>query len=300
LVDGQAQLDRTGARQSRHITSRSRLNTLMESKSQKELAFLEDLYIATDWGERFAELVDEHVELPKEGRALYLASGTGAHALALQARTGDLKFLCVDENEACLDLARTKAVAVNQEAEFRREELRALSFHDDEFDLVLGNGSMVVPPQLPKMIGEMVRVARPGATVAWWLATASSFGEFFSIYWEALLGAGLDEHRAEVEKLIVERPTVRDAEQWAEHAGLEGITSWTNIEEFDFESGEQFFNSPLITDFLLPTWIQSVPKASRKKVMKELGRIIDEERHSGEFSLTLKATLITGKKIRVQ
>jgi ubiquinone/menaquinone biosynthesis C-methylase UbiE len=273
----------------------------MSNKSQKELAFLEDLYIATDWGERFAELVDEHVELPKEGRALYLAAGTGAHALALQARAGNqLKLLCVDENEECLELARAKAVAVNQEAEFRREDLGALSFPDDEFDLVLGNGSMVAPPQLPKMIGEMARVARPGASVAWWLATASSFGEFFSIYWEALLGAGLDEHGAEVEKLIVERPTVRDAEQWAEHAGLDGVTSWTNAEEFDFESGEQFFNSPLIADFLLPTWIQSVPKASRTRVMKELARIIDEERHSGAFSLTLKATLVVGKKSRVQ
>ena len=273
----------------------------MSNKSQKELAFLEDLYIATDWGERFAILVDEHVELPKEGRALYLAAGTGAHALALQARAGDqLKLLCTDENEECLELARAKAVVVNQEAEFRREDPGALSFHDDEFDLVLGNGSMVAPPQLPEMIGEMARVARSGAGVAWWLATASSFGEFFSIYWEALLGAGLDEHGAEVEKLIVERPTVRDAEQWAEHAGLDGMTSWTNIEEFDFESGEQFFNSPLITDFLLPTWIQSVPKASRTRVMKELARIIDEERHSGEFSLTLKATLVVGKKSKVQ
>jgi trans-aconitate methyltransferase len=273
----------------------------MGSKTQKELAFLEDLYIATDWGERFAELVDEHVELPKEGRALYLAAGTGAHALALQARAGDnLKFLCVDENEECLELARTKAVAVNQEAEFQREDLSTLSFPDDEFDLVLGNGSMVAPPQLPKMISEMVRVARPGAKVAWWLPTASSFGEFFSIYWEALLGAGLDEHGAEVEKLIVGRPTVRDAETWAEHASLEGLTAWTNTEEFDFESGEQFFNSPLITDFLLPTWIQPVPEASREKFIKELGRIIDEERHSGAFSLTLKATLVTGEKGRVQ
>jgi hypothetical protein len=43
----------------------------METKSQKELAFLHDLYIATDWGERFAALVDEHIELPKEGRVLY-------------------------------------------------------------------------------------------------------------------------------------------------------------------------------------------------------------------------------------
>lgn len=268
----------------------------MTDKTPKELAFLEDLYIATDWGERFAELVDTHVELPKEGRALYLAAGTGAHALALQARGGNLKLLCVDENEECLELARTKAVAVHQEAEFQREDLSALSFHDNEFNLVLGNGSMAAPPQLPKMIGEMARVARPGAKVAWWLATASSFGEFFSIYWEALLGAGLDEHGAEVEKLIVERPTVRDAEQWAEHAGLEGLTSWTNVEEFNFESGEQFFNAPMITDFLLPIWIRPVPKASRKKVVKELERIIDEERHSGAFSLTLKATLVMGKK----
>jgi hypothetical protein len=32
--------------------------------------------------------------------------------------------------------------------------------------------------------------------------------------------------------------------------------------------------------------------------MKELARIIDEERHSGEFSLTLKATLVVGTKSR--
>src|SRR5258708_10380970 len=93
----------------------------MESKSPKELAFLEDLYIATDWGERFAELVDEHVELPKAGRALYLAAGTGAHALALQARAGNqLELLCVDENEEGLELARAKTVAADSATEFRR------------------------------------------------------------------------------------------------------------------------------------------------------------------------------------
>jgi ubiquinone/menaquinone biosynthesis C-methylase UbiE len=270
-------------------------------KSQKELAFLEDLYVATDWGERFAELVDEHVELPREGRALYLAAGTGAHALALQARAGDkLSLLCTDENEECLELARTKAVAVNQETEFQREAPVALSFHDDAFDLVLGNGSMAAPLRLPEMIAEMARVARPAANVAWWLPTASSFGEFFSIYWEALQSAGLDNHGAEVEKLIVERPTVQNAEKWAEHTGLEGVTSWTTIEEFDYDSGEQFFNSPLITDFLLPTWFHSVPEAARGQVVQELARIIDEERHSGEYSLTLKARLVTGRKGRVQ
>ena len=49
-------------------------------KSDKERAFLQDLFIAPDWGERFAELIDEHVKIPNEGKALYVESGTGGHA----------------------------------------------------------------------------------------------------------------------------------------------------------------------------------------------------------------------------
>src|SRR5215211_453870 len=57
-------------------------------KTDKELAFLQDLFIAPDWGERFAELIDEHVKLPDEGKALYAAAGTGSHAMSLQERAG--------------------------------------------------------------------------------------------------------------------------------------------------------------------------------------------------------------------
>src|SRR5439155_7540346 len=78
----------------------------METKSPKELAFLYDLYIATDWAERFAALVDEHVELPKEGRALYVAAGTAGHALALKDRDEELSLTCVDENPECLEIAQ--------------------------------------------------------------------------------------------------------------------------------------------------------------------------------------------------
>jgi ubiquinone/menaquinone biosynthesis C-methylase UbiE len=272
----------------------------MTTKTQKELAFLHDLYIATDWGERFAELVDKHVNLPKEGRALYVESGAGSHALALQQRGGQkLTIICADENEECLELARLKAAALHESTQFRRENPEALSFADDEFDLVLGNSSFTLPGSVRQTLGELVRVTKSGGTTAWWLPTASSFGEFFSIYWEALLNAGADEHGTDVEHLITDLPSVSDVEQWAEAAGLDNVQSWTAIEEFDFESGEQFLNSPLIADFLLPAWLQPIPKAARENVMKELSRIIDEERHSGEFALTLKATLVMGKKSRV-
>ncbi len=271
------------------------------TKSPKELAFIHDLYVATDWGERFAELVDAHVALPKEGRALYVAAGTGGHAMALHERTGEkLELICVDENDDYLELARAKAAAAKEPTKFQREELASLSFADDSFDLVLGNVSMVLTQDLRKVVSELVRVAAPAGTVAWWLPTASSFGEFFSIFWEALLNADLEDHGVDVEHLITEAPTVSNVERLAENEGLDDVQSWTSIEEFDYQSGEEFLNSPLITDFLLPEWLSSVPEAARPRVHEELGRIIDEERHSGEFPLTMKATLVIGRKRHVQ
>ena len=269
----------------------------MAPKTNKELAYLHELFIATDWGERFAELVDEHVTLPKEGHVLYVAAGTGGHAIALQERAGvDLKFLCVDENEECLELARVKANALKDAAEFRRETVDDLTQPDDKFNVVIGDGSLVETLRAPEMLKEMVRVASPGGTVAFILPTFSSFGEFFSIYWEALHNLGLMDHEADVESLISKLPSISAVEEMGEQAGLEGIESWTRIEEFDYESGEQFLQSPLIADFLMHHWLRELPTDSHEDVVAEIGRLINEDRHEAEFALSVKATLVLGRK----
>ncbi|HYP52133.1 MAG TPA: class I SAM-dependent methyltransferase, partial [Pyrinomonadaceae bacterium] len=257
-------------------------------KTSKELAFLHDLYVAPDWGERFAELFDEHVKLPGEGRALYVASGTGGHALALKERAGkDVSLVCVDESGERVELARAKAAAVKTGAqvEFRSGQLEALAFEDEQFEFVVGDASMVAPERLPEMLAEMVRVATHGATVALNVTTASSFGEFFSIYWEALENPGLHEHAPLVESLINELPTVSDVEKLAAQEALDDVQSWTNIEEFDFKSGEEFLSAPLVRDFLLANWLAQLPgENARARVLGEVSRIIDDERHEGDFS----------------
>jgi ubiquinone/menaquinone biosynthesis C-methylase UbiE len=109
----------------------------INKKTDKELAFLQDLFIAPDWGERFAELIDEHVKLPDEGKALYAAAGTGGHAMALQERAGKkLEMLCVDENAECLELAQAKASATSEDIRFSHGHLDSLALPDNEFDLV--------------------------------------------------------------------------------------------------------------------------------------------------------------------
>jgi len=268
-----------------------------ERKSDKELAFLQDLFIAPDWGERFAELIDEHLKLPNDGKALYVEAGTGGHAMAIQERAGNkLDLLCVDENPECLELARAKATATNEQIGFDAARLDNLNLPDDQFDLVIGNASLVSRQRARKMFSEMVRVAAPGGTIALTLPTASSFGEFFSIYWEALHNNGLLDHESDVEQLITELPTVSDVEQFAEHEGLTNVESWTRIEEFDFDSGEQFLSSPLVAEFLMHDWLALVPDDRRAELFSEISRLINEERHEAEFAFSVKATLVVGQK----
>lgn len=274
---------------------------MISPKTNKELAYLHELFVANDWGERFAELIDEHVKLPQEGRALYLAAGTGGHAIALQERANPkVTFQSIDENEESLELAGAKAAVLKDGTQFLLGRVDELTAPANQFNLVIGDGSLVHSQRVPQMITEMVRVATPNATVALVLPTFSSFGEFFSIYWEALHNCGLLDHEADVESLITTLPSVSAVEAMAEQAGLDEIESWTRIEEFDYESEEQFLNAPLISDFLMPIWLETLPVRSRVQVIAEIARLINEERHEAEFALSVKATLVMGKKPLIQ
>jgi ubiquinone/menaquinone biosynthesis C-methylase UbiE len=275
---------------------------MSENRTDKELAYLHDLYVATDWGERFAGLIDEHVKLPKEGRALYVAAGTGGHALKLTERAGaDVTLIGVDEHAERVEIARAKAAAAKLEdqADFRTTQLEALAFEDGQFELVVADASMVAPERLPEILGEMVRVAVPGGTVALNLATASSYGEFFSIYWEALGNAGLADESPVVEELINRLPTVSDVELLAGREGLEDVRSWTNVDEFNFATGEEFLSAPLVRDFLLKDWLEPLADPeSHGRVLASVSELIDDERHETEFVLSIKATLVVGQKAR--
>ena len=58
--------------------------------------------------------------------------------------------------------------------------------------------------------------------------------------------------------------------------------------------------APMIADFLMSIWLKTLPPEFHEQAMKEIERLINEERHEAEFALTVKATLVMGKKSRSQ
>jgi hypothetical protein len=46
----------------------------------------------------------------------------------------------------------------------------------------------------------------------------------------------------------------------------------------------------------MPNWLKQLSAEVHEEVIAEIGRLINEERHEAEFALSVKATLVVGRK----
>ena len=262
------------------------------AKTQKELAFLRDLYIQDEWTRRFTDLVDKHMDLRDSENMLYINAGTGTHAMATEERFGEKTDIFASvENEDMLNIARDKAAAVSSGVDFS-----TIRFDDDAFDAVLADATFVRPADLESFIRNTIRVSRTGGDIAIFLPTAGSYGEVFSLMWEVLFNEDLAEHGAAVEKLIAELPTVSYIEEIANREGLVNINTQSAVEVFEYENGEEFIASPLVADFLMPVWLETLDEEEMERAVKQLAQLIDAEEASLSYRFSVKATLLTGEK----
>src|ERR1043166_116773 len=262
------------------------------AKTQRELAFLRDLYIQDEWTLRFTDLVDKHMDLRDSENMLYINAGSGTHAIAISERFGEKTDIFAScENEDLLTIARDKAAAISSGVDFS-----TIRFEDDAFDAVLADASFVRPADIEHFVENAVRVARTGGDVAIFMPTASSFGEIFSLMWEVLFNEDLAEHGAAVERIISELPTVSAVEAMATRAGLVNINTQTASEVFEYENGADFIASPLVEDFLMSVWLEMLDEEKKERAVEQLAQLIDAEDGTLSFRFTVKATLLTGEK----
>lgn len=266
---------------------------------EKERAYRYDLFVTPDWRDRFDTLINEKLKLGTEGRLLDVNSGTGAHAIELAERMNRKgEVVATDPDLERVELSRAKAqVKKVTNVAFEQTGGDDLPFENDEFDVVIGDGSLLPPDEVEDTLSEMVRVAQPGGRVILKLATNGSFDEFFSIYWEALNNLGLVEDVWQgLEEMIKARRTVSEAEALMKGMGLKRVESFTSKEEFDFETGGEFLESPLIHDLFLDGWLDIVPEESRQDVYDQIVTVIERERAGAPYDVSIKATVLVGTK----
>jgi ubiquinone/menaquinone biosynthesis C-methylase UbiE len=262
------------------------------AKTQKERAFIRDLYINDEWTRRFTDLVDKHVGLDDAKNLLYLNAGTGNHCFELREKLNKKTAIfawCEDDD--VLTIARDKAAAIKADVDFSN-----IRFDDDAFDVVLADATFVKPGDVEEFVSETVRVTRTGGTAAFFLPSAGSFGEIFSLLWEVLFNEDLGDHGHAAEAMITEIPTVERVEEIAADAGLVNIETHSSREVFEFENGSEFIASPLVSDFLLPEWLKTLSDKESKRVSAGVSELIDSEDGDMSFRFSVKATLVTGEK----
>ena len=114
------------------------------AKTEKELAFLRDLYINDGWTKRFTGLIDKHFKFEDEENLLYLNAGTGSHAFELSERIGEkTDIFATCEDEEILHIARDKAAAVKSGVDFSM-----IRFEDEAFDAVIAPFTLATPHAL--------------------------------------------------------------------------------------------------------------------------------------------------------
>jgi len=92
-------------------------------------------------------LVDEHVELPKEGRALYIRRRPRRACTGFERNENEQLTCCVvDETLSAWKLRRPRpSPPASRKPSFNAKDPQQLSLKNDQFDLVLGDASLTPP-----------------------------------------------------------------------------------------------------------------------------------------------------------
>lgn len=263
------------------------------AKSQKELAFLRDLYIAGEWTERFTALADKNISLPEKGSFLFFNADTGNYSLTLRDKLSkDVKLVCVFENEELRKIAEAKAEAMKADIIFAdAKELKS-----EEFDCILADLSFTPPEKIGENLDELFYLAKKGGDVYFFAPTAGSFGEIYSYLWESFSQINKAEEGLQIENLISRIPTVSDLEEKAADAGFKKIESKTSREVFEYDKAKDFSDSSFAADFLFPDWFFSVDEKARQTIIEKFAQTAEADLEGLSFRFSVKATLISGKK----
>ena len=175
-------------------------------------------------------------------RFLDVAAGSGA--LSIPAARLGAQVLATDQSPVMLDLLETRAHDEGLDIETRVMDGHALELDDNSFDVAGSQFGVMLFPDMPKGISEMVRVIKPGGRVL-----MNVYGDPHEIEFFGFFVGAIQSVRPEFDGPPMDPPPLpfqlQDPERLREEyatAGLRDITVETITETTEFQSGEELWD----------------------------------------------------------
>ncbi len=181
-------------------------------------------------------------ELRAGMRILDVAAGSGA--LSIPAARLGAKVLATDQSPVMLELLAARADDEGLDIETRVMDGHALELEDNSFDVAGSQFGVMLFPDMPKGINEMVRVVRPGGRVLMNVYGDPHEIEFFGFFVSAIQSVRPDFTGPPMDPLPLPFQ-LQDPERLRQEfaaAGMREVEVETITETTEFESGQALWD----------------------------------------------------------
>ncbi|WP_336346044.1 class I SAM-dependent methyltransferase [Halalkalicoccus ordinarius] len=231
-------------------------------------------------------------------RFLDVAAGTGA--LSLPAARLGADVVATDISPAMVERleARAKEEGVST-IEARVMDGHALDLEDDTFDVSGSQYGVMLFPDLPRALGEMVRVTKPGGRIFIVVFGNPKEVEFLGFFMRAMYAVSPDFEGLPLDPtpLPFQVSDPRKLRQRLQEAGLEEIHVETVTEELEFDSGDQLWDWVMNSNPIAGALVVDTTEEQRIAARKVLDRMLNERAGgSGSAVLTQPVHIGIGTK----
>lgn len=258
-----------------------------------------DAYVTPTHDWELPKKAFKYVGFTRGMKFLDVASGSGA--LSIPAAQIGLQVTAVDISDEMIRLLNKRA---REEGHSNLEgtvmDGHALKFEDDTFDITGSQFGVMLFPDLPKGLREMVRVTKKGGTVLIVTYGAPNKVEFLTYFLHALqiVVPGFTGLPMEPPPLPFQVADPEVLRKKMDEAGLKEIEIKQDVEKLNFSSGKEMWNWVTNSNPIAVSLIADLSEKQKLQVQQTLEDMVREQAGGNDVAI-LKAELnvAVGRKV---
>jgi SAM-dependent methyltransferase len=224
-------------------------------------------------------------------RILDVGTGTGAVALAIEARTRSAEIVGIDPSEAFLAAARKNAAS--SRVRFEVGDAQALRFPDASFDQTLSLLVLNFVKDPSKAIAEMRRVTRPGGTASACVWDYNEGMQMARFFWDEAVA--LDPSMAPKDQRNMKFARQGELGDAWRKAGLKGVEEHALVIDQPYSNFNDYWLPFLEGAGAAGAFVASLAPERRQELESRLRKRMLGDRPDGPFSLKGRAWCVRGE-----